>query len=160
MKKLVIIILGLLMMSQIGKAQQTVLIPAKSQSQGFSGLKVTYDEQGIKVSEIEFFAGQPQGKINRYHANGELRETGYYIAGKKHGSWSSYDEEGKIRNTAHFNNGSKDGEWLVWDTDGNLRYKLTYKNGEPVGEWAMYDAQGKISERKQVEDESSNVLGK
>lgn len=160
MKKLILTLVGVVMMSVVSMAQQTVLIPSQSQSQGFSGLKVTYDEQGIKISEIEFVAGQPQGKINRYHANGELRETGYYLAGKKHGSWSSYDEQGKLTSTAHFNNGNRDGEWLVWDTDGNLRYKLTYKNGEPVGEWAMYDAHGKISERKQIEGESSNVLGK
>jgi antitoxin component YwqK of YwqJK toxin-antitoxin module len=140
-------------------AQHTELIPAATTA-AFTGLKVNYDAEGTKVSEIEFRNGEAEGKINRYYANGQLRETGYYLNGKKHGSWSSYNEQGQLMTTAHFNEGNKDGEWMVWDNQGNLRYKLTYKNGSPVGEWAMYDADGKVSERKVVEDDSRNAQSK
>jgi antitoxin component YwqK of YwqJK toxin-antitoxin module len=145
--------------ASLAGAQHTELIPS-AQTAEFTGLKVTYNEQGIKTAEIEFANGQPAGKINRFHANGQLRETGFYLDGKKHGSWSSYNEQGQLLSTAHFNQGAKDGEWMVWDSEGNLRYKLTYKNGSPVGEWAMYDSNGQISEKKVVDDDSRNAQGK
>jgi antitoxin component YwqK of YwqJK toxin-antitoxin module len=137
-------------------AQHTELIPSAATTE-FTGLKVNYDAQGNKTTEIEFQNGQAQGKINRFHTNGQLRETGYYLQGKKHGSWSSYNNQGQLMTTAHFNEGKKDGEWMVWDNQGSLRYRLTYKNGSPVGEWAMYDAHGKVSGRKVLENDSRNA---
>ncbi|MBA4302624.1 MAG: hypothetical protein C0424_00195 [Sphingobacteriaceae bacterium] len=160
MKKMMIAILAFTLSAVVAQAQRVELIPATGNIENFTGLKVSYDEQGLKTSEIAFVNGKAEGKINRFHANGQLSETGYYLEGQKHGSWSSYSETGKLMSTAHFYKGNKDGEWLVWDTDGNLRYKLTYKNGAPVGEWAMYDELGKVSERKQLEGTSSNAQAK
>jgi antitoxin component YwqK of YwqJK toxin-antitoxin module len=159
MKLLHTLIIGLSLSASIVEAQHTELIPSAATAE-FTGLKVNYDEQGIKTTEIEFRNGQAEGKISRFYANGQLRETGYYLNGKKHGSWSSYNDQGQLMTTAHFNEGKKDGEWMVWDNQGSLRYKLTYKNGSPVGEWAMYDADGKVSERKVVEDDSRNAQSK
>lgn len=160
MKKMMMALLALAFSAATVQAQRVELIPATSNTENFTGLKVSYDEQGFKTAEIAFINGKAEGKINRFYANGQLKETGYYMAGQKHGSWSSYSQTGKLMSTAHFHNGNKDGEWLVWDTDGNLRYKLTYKNGAPVGEWAMYDELGKVSNRKQLEGESSNAQAK
>jgi len=160
MKKVMIAALALALSVGMATAQKVELIPATTNTANFTGLKVSYDEAGIKTAEIEFVDGKAEGKISRFYANGQLKETGYYLAGQKHGNWSSYSETGKLMSTAHFNQGNKDGEWLVWDADGNLRYKLTYKNGMPVGEWAMYDELGKVSNRKQLEAESSNAQAK
>lgn len=159
MKKMALAALALLMSSTVVLAQRVELIPA-SKSENFTGLKVSYNEANVKTSEIAFVNGQAEGKITRYYENGVVKETGYYLAGQKHGSWSAYNENGQLMSTAHFHNGNKDGEWLVWDNQGNLRYKLTYKNGEPVGEWAMFDERGKVSDRKQLEVESSNAQAK
>lgn len=160
MKKMIMAAIALTLATGIAQAQRVELIPATTNTENFTGLKVSYDEADIKTAEIEFVNGKAEGKISRFHANGQLKETGFYLAGQKHGSWSSYSETGKLMSTAQFNKGNKDGEWLVWDTDGNLRYKLTYKNGAPDGEWAMFDERGKVSDRKQLESESSNALGK
>lgn len=159
MKKMMMAVLALLMSGTVAMAQRVELISA-GKGESFTGLKVTYNDADVKTSEIAFVNGKPEGKITRYFENGQVKETGYYLAGQKHGSWSAYSEKGQLMSTAHFHNGNKDGEWLVWDTDGNLRYKLTYKNGEPVGEWAMFDERGKVSDRKQLEGESSNAQAK
>lgn len=159
MKALLILAICLGLGTLTAGAQHTELIPSAN-TKAFTGLKVTHDEQGDKISETEFRNGAAQGKISRFYANGQLRETGYYLNGKKHASWSSYNEQGQLMTTAHFNEGNKDGEWLVWDNQGNLRYKLTYKNGSPAGEWAMYDANGQVSERKVIEDDSRNAQSK
>lgn len=160
MKKVMIAALVLALSISTAMAQRVELIPATTNTANFTGLKVSYDEAGFKTAEIEFVNGKAEGKINRFYANGQLKETGYYLGGQKHGNWSSYSESGKLMSTAHFNKGNKDGEWLVWDAEGNLRYKLTYKNGTPIGEWAMYDELGKVSNRKQLEEESSNAQAK
>lgn len=156
MKSLLTLIFCLSLGALSVSAQHTELIRT-SQSPAFSGLKVTYNEQGQKTAEIEYLNGQPEGKISRFYSNGQVREMGFYLNGKKHGSWSSYNDQGQLLSTAHFNEGNKDGEWMVWDNQGNLRYKLTYKNGSPIGEWAMYDVDGKLSERKVIAEDSRNA---
>jgi antitoxin component YwqK of YwqJK toxin-antitoxin module len=160
MKKMLMALVALLLSSGVLSAQRVELIAAGGNGESFTGLKVMYNAADQKTAEIAFVNGKPEGKITRFYENGQVKETGYYLAGQKHGSWSAYNENGQLMSTAHFHNGNKDGEWLVWDTEGNLRYKLTYKNGEPVGEWAMFDERGKVSDRKQLENESSNAQAK
>ncbi|MFN3530397.1 MAG: hypothetical protein ACK417_10800 [Bacteroidia bacterium] len=74
MRRIMAAVFTVICISFAANAQQTVLIPSGSQTEAFTGLKVSYDENGIKTAEIEFIAGKAEGKINRFHTNGELRE--------------------------------------------------------------------------------------
>lgn len=59
-----------------------------------------------------------------YHADGTVRETGFFKNKKLHGAWLRYDEDGNIMTKAKYDQGKRTGVWLFWEDD-KLR-EVTY----------------------------------
>ena len=54
-------------------------------------------------------------KATYYHANGKVKQEGFYKDGKVHGKWISYAENGKKLSLGEYKNGQKSGKWFFWD---------------------------------------------
>ncbi|MBK9196278.1 MAG: hypothetical protein KA230_07285 [Flavobacteriales bacterium] len=87
----------------------------------------TYASDGSVATE-EYMVGERLRHVT-YHANGEVKETGWYTESGPEGTWKQYDAAGKLMAKARFSEGKRTGKWVLRDpVSGNL-YKLTYGNG-------------------------------
>ncbi len=75
-------------------------------------------------------------KATYYHANGKVKQEGFYKDGKVHGKWVSYDESGKKLAMGEYKNGEKAGKWFFWNETSNLN-EVDYKNSRvaSVSQW-------------------------
>lgn len=71
-------------------------------------------------------------KVTWYHANGSVKETGYFINNIKDGVWETYNENGVKTSEANYSAGIKNGNWSIWNEQGVLTYHMVYENGKRV----------------------------
>jgi len=71
-------------------------------------------------------------KVTWFHANGQVKETGYFIDDKKDGVWETFNEKGIKTSEASYSNGLKDGNWSIYNEEGNLTYHMVYEVGKRV----------------------------
>jgi antitoxin component YwqK of YwqJK toxin-antitoxin module len=101
----------------------------------------TYAADGSLATE-EYMVGERLRHV-AYHANGEVRETGWYTESGPEGTWKQYDVSGALLAKGHFSNGKRTGKWVLRDpVSGNL-YKLTYRN-ETLKKGEELDGQGTL----------------
>ena len=61
-------------------------------------------------------------KVEIYHDNGELSQTGFYtLDGKLHGEWFSYCDQGNKLVSAVYENGKKVGKWFYWNGNAYMK---------------------------------------
>jgi antitoxin component YwqK of YwqJK toxin-antitoxin module len=54
-------------------------------------------------------------KATYFHANGQVKQEGFYKDGKVHGKWASFSEAGAKVSLGEFNKGEKTGKWFFWN---------------------------------------------
>lgn len=54
-------------------------------------------------------------KATYYHANGNIKQEGFYKDGKVHGQWVSYNESGEKLSLGEYTDGKKSGKWFFWN---------------------------------------------
>ena len=87
-------------------------------------------------------------KVTWFHANGEVKEIGYFVNNTKDGVWETYNEKGVKTSEASFTNGVKDGNWSIYNEDGNLTYHMVYEDGKRVIA-TQWDSNGDLIAGKQ-----------
>ena len=106
-----------------------------SNNQLYSGLAVSYYEDGVLKEKISFSKGRKQNEATQWFPDGHLKRISNYHKGKLHGlkkSWSPEEDHVLI---AHLNYlmGKAHGKQTFWYSTGELYKKLTLKMGKEEG---------------------------
>lgn len=104
---------------------------------------ISFAQDNITASPSLVKISESGTKATWFHANGAVREVGYFLNGKKNGTWISYDENGNKIMEANFVDGVKDGNCSVWYNNGSIHYHMVYTAGKRIlaTEW---DSQGQL----------------
>ena len=65
-------------------------------------------------------------KATYYHANGQIKQQGFFKNKKLTGTWKQFDAKGNKTAIAHYEEGKKVGKWFVW-TEDSLK-EINYSN--------------------------------
>ncbi len=118
------------------------------QSEGFvkndsaTGKWITYSQDGIKLSEIEWKQNQINGVALSFYPSGKVHKKGFKINGLSEGWWDEYYESGQLKSHEFFKKGKYDGPAETYHENGQVESKGDYKNEERQGEWTYYHDNG------------------
>jgi antitoxin component YwqK of YwqJK toxin-antitoxin module len=102
------------------------------------GGQITYNEIGLKESEIYFRAGKKHGKWIYYFDSGKIAREETWKDGKKNGDFVSYNELGKVLSAEKFTADMPIGLHQSFYADGKLNYSCSYTNkGQKIEEYVI-----------------------
>jgi len=84
------------------------------------------DNNSVYVQEGKRF------HVTHYHANGNVRETGYFLNSIPDGKWETFAETGEKTAEINYRNGKRHGEFRTWDTFTDSYLELQYAEGALV----------------------------
>lgn len=112
------------------------------------GMFTYFDEQGYKMTEMNFFKDGAVAYAKMYYANGKVQAEGKYIAQKKDSVWNYYNFDGYFLSTETWLNGKKEGKSIVYHPGTKQEASVTiFKNGVEEGAYIEYylDGQKKMT---------------
>lgn len=108
--KAIIIALGLFV--SFGTEAQNTPEPTAKQS--------TYVQHGNRI------------QVTHFHANGNVKETGYFLNDVPDGRWESFNENGVKTAEINYRNGKRHGEFRTWDSFTDSYLEVQYAEGAVV----------------------------
>jgi antitoxin component YwqK of YwqJK toxin-antitoxin module len=109
-----------------------------------SGPFLKYDENGRVRISAYFKDNLLSGSFHRWHASGQLSDTGRLVKGDREGIWESWYENGARKDSGEYRMGMRTGLWSEWDKERNEKAIGLYRRGIRDGEWKHYDRNGRI----------------
>ncbi len=117
----------------------------------FSGGLITYFENKLFKSYIEYKNGKKHGFEKHWNVDANLIVKRYYLKGKKAGIHKAWWNNGNLKFEYHFNEkGEYDGSVKEWYETGPLFKAFNYENGKEKGSQNLWDITGKIKANYEV----------
>ncbi len=91
------------------------------------------DRNGRLRVIVEERAGQKDGMVTYYEADGTMRLTGRYEQDVRQGWWRGQHATGRPSSLMHFEQGLKEGTQCYWGRRGTVTRVETFVHGEPDG---------------------------
>ena len=115
--------------------------------------------------------GNLNGEFKTWHANGQLKTTGFFYKNKLNGVWSWFSEEGQLdsikvmekgiqsgtskfyfkngqlKEQRNYSLGKLDGEMLTYFVSGQLKNKTQYRLNEKIGPFEIWSSNGRLEEK-------------
>ena len=113
MKKLLLVLVGMVFLSSVGFAQHISDETSKSY----------YDEAKTKLKEVYSFV-----EVTTFSATGDQTITGTKM--KKHGPYFFYYENGKLKIQGNYKGDKKHLTWTYYDETGKVLKVEEYRDGE------------------------------
>lgn len=139
MKKLIMILLGLLMFlgckkEEVASPSDLIYMQGKAYKKGikkeanklFTGKVISNSgkvEEEINISGNTLYTSYAENAIITIGENGY---EGYYKDGIREGEWLYYSPDNKVIKKGHYKNGYKSGEWQYYSNSGVELYKVNY----------------------------------
>ena len=105
-------------------------------------MQTTYNQEGVKLTEIEYKDGVMDGSYTEWHERDILKCAGQYADGLWDGHWEYYDFRGFLIAEGDYVKGR--GDQLNYTDTGVLYKKTHYENNAKNGEEIYYDPQGNV----------------
>lgn len=130
----------------------------KGEEKPFTGISITYYENGNRETTVEFKNGVLNGEMEHWYLTGEKQVHGKMHNGTKNGLWVSWFPNGNLKKKGKYKDNIENGTFSWYYENGNLKKKGKYKNGVSNGKWTWYFNNGnKESEGVLLNDDN---LGK
>lgn len=98
-----------------------------------SGMLISYDEFGKKVSEADYINNKLNGRYLEFYYNGRIALEGYYNLGLKDSIWEEYNIWGSLSFRKRYKDDLENSKWEYYYENGNIQktesYVLGIKNG-------------------------------
>lgn len=118
---------------------------------------------GARLSEANYYYGEPVGDFRRWdelgqmraessydvsgkltpmrfwHANGQLSAEGPGRQGTREGYWTFWYDSGLKREEGGFVDGERSGVWTLYHDDGSVQATGRYEDGDRVGPWRRFE---------------------
>jgi len=109
-----------------------------------NGLVTTYDENGLKQSEVYYIDNKVAGEKKTYFPKTKItQKIEHYLAGKKNGISQEFYMDGKLKLSSFYKDDKLHGAWYENYPDGNKKMLGQYANGLKTGTWTVYHENGK-----------------
>lgn len=134
--------------------------------------RITYFQNGIIESKVEFLDGFKNGLYSEYYSDGQKKVEGYYLNGKRDGGWIEWFENGVVKSQAdylfdsgtvnswgmdgipssqyivegidEYGNPVRNGKYKDFHDGGNVLSEGTYESNLQIGEWKYYYPSGEL----------------
>tara|TARA_Y100001968_G_C19439410_1_gene761686 strand:- start:332 stop:1006 length:675 start_codon:yes stop_codon:yes gene_type:complete len=95
--------------------------------------------------------GEKHGAWLGYHANGNVKYTGFFVNDKEVGDFIYYDYNGNVLIELNYIDTGQTSHAVVYDAGGAIKSKGLYVNKQKNGLWTYYNLSGqKISEENYI----------
>jgi antitoxin component YwqK of YwqJK toxin-antitoxin module len=134
------------------------------------GIFTYFDDQGKKMTEMNFLDGGPVNYGKMYGVSGKLTAQGKYVNQQKDSTWTFFTETGlflsqenykngkkegksvtyypgtkKIAGVSYFKGGVQDSTWTEYYEDGKVKAQGTYKMGNYEGKATWFFPDGRVN---------------
>ena len=96
------------------------------------------------------FKNVSEGRVTRWHSNGELYSDGQFINGNRSGEFNWYYDSGKRKERSFFDAGKRIATTTQWYENGNKHAEGNYKKGQLSGKLTWWYEDGRPSSYHQV----------
>jgi antitoxin component YwqK of YwqJK toxin-antitoxin module len=107
------------------------------------GVETIY-EDGIKITELNWFMGELNGFATNWFLNGKISSKIFYIDNTKEGHAASYYESGQLKKSIFYYGDKAHGQDYYYFESGKLMDDAQYKDGEYHGKVTKYYENGNI----------------
>ena len=123
-----------------------------------NGLYISYYENEIIKSKIDYANGMKNGDSYIYYENGKIKEFAEYKDNKKNGEYQSSYENGQLAKKEKYEMGIKNGMFQDYNLKGSLTREIEYKDGALDGIYCEYavSAEGSTWETTYVYGQYAN----
>lgn len=111
----------------------------------FEGPTHFYNEEGVLISENNYFASQLHGTQKTFFANGQEDNVFQVFDGKRAGKCIHYYDTGELRQSHNLVDGVPEGEQLVYFPSGVLKERSFYVLGKKHGQQQYFHENGQLS---------------
>ena len=121
------------------------------------GKWISYSEEGVKLTELEYKKNQVNGKLIVFFPSGKIQKRGYKILNKTNGWWDEYYESGQLKSHEFFKEGLYHGLAETYFENGQQESKGQYVNDFKSGAWIYYHSNGKIDRFGEYDSEGNRT---
>lgn len=111
------------------------------------GLQAYWASNGQLLRMERFEAGEPNGELYRFFADGSPRQITWYDHGTPEGpylEWYKVDSTSIALTMGQFHNGERTGQWTWFYGNGRVQRQGHYASGQAKGLWRWWDPQGRL----------------
>jgi antitoxin component YwqK of YwqJK toxin-antitoxin module len=108
------------------------------------GTAERWHDNGQLKATYFYVNGKLRGKYLWRYDNGQMREQSNYVEGEMHGKSTRWHDNGQVREKANYVNGQMHGQSTWWYDNGQMRQKSNYINGEMHGQSTWWDEDGQV----------------
>tara|TARA_B100000945_G_scaffold166954_1_gene133825 strand:- start:528 stop:1526 length:999 start_codon:yes stop_codon:yes gene_type:complete len=95
---------------------------------------------------VQLFNNISEGRVTRWHSNGELYSDGQFINGNRNGEFNWYYDSGERKERAFFDAGKRIATTTQWYENGNKHAEGNYKKGQLSGKLIWWYENGQKKE--------------
>ena len=95
---------------------------------------------------VQMFKNVSEGKVTRWHSNGEIYSEGNFINGNRSGEFNWYYENGKKKERSFFDGGKRIAMTTQWYDNGKKHAEGNYKKGQLNGKLTWWYENGQKKE--------------
>ncbi len=95
----------------------------KGEAEPFSGIIITYHDNGLEESEESYRSGIRHGACRSWYPSGQIQDLTVYANGSPNGKDESWHENGQREHLGHTRDGQFIGELVQYHPNGRLKYK-------------------------------------
>ncbi len=114
----------------------------------FDGISKVYNENGILISEFNYFKGALHGEAKHYFPSSELSKITPYTNNEINGEVIEYTKNGVILSKTSFKNGKKEGPSVGYWNKDNISFMEDYENDLLINGQYFKKSRVKISQIK------------
>jgi antitoxin component YwqK of YwqJK toxin-antitoxin module len=102
-----------------------------------------YHPNGEVAKKVNFVAGQPDGVVELFRADGTKEAIREFADGRRAGTWKTFGDSGEQQLTEEvYVDGKAEGVWQTWYDDGQQRQQIAFKAGKREGLSIEWDKDG------------------
>ncbi len=109
-----------------------------------NGPLMKWNKNGVKILEMHFQNGKPNGPMQTFFPDGNPAELKTYRDGALEGVWAKWNKEGDKLVEGSFFRGKKNGRFTYWDRSGEKASEGAFRDDEREGLWVRYGREGSI----------------
>ncbi len=109
--------------------------------------EIFYNESDVVKARFTLYDVENKlkvGEFNRYHRDGSLNVTGWYVENKKDSIWKFYNRAGTKMAIGHFYEDLKSGQWSFYRSNGIIESTGNYKLDKKEGTWKYFNESGNL----------------
>lgn len=113
------------------------------------GIWEVTDKQGIKVAQLTWREGKPEGESRFFYAGGTMLAQVLYEK-EKITAYKEFFPDGALKMEMEYHKGIRHGDIRFYYSTGHLRGEGKYRKGQRTGTWKYYRVTGEVDRKMKM----------